>query len=209
MNVEKEGLFWHWLTLRDGSSPPPTPLSFCYFLHLFHPLFSLSAICFSELDRFGQSDSHHCIAVGMNRMRGKTHCHYVVMMRCFLSSCFLSQWMFFSVVSLCLTVSLSRLLLHVLPCLVEYLTLAVVWQRGLKPEQSVAGPVTGAFGMWLCCCPSKMFLIDILRRVGTQELQEETPGDLLLKNKITERRYQFVELDKPPQIIVVSSTSSW
>lgn len=95
-------------------SPPPPP----------SPLFSQSAICFSELDRFGQSDSHHCVAVGMNRTRGETHCHYVVTIRCFFFFFLsLSPWMLLSLVSVCLPVSLSRLLIYVLRCLDEYLTL--------------------------------------------------------------------------------------
>lgn len=68
------------------SQSASSPLSFCYSFCSpppQSPLFSQSAICFSELDRFGQSDSHHCVAVGMNRTRGEAHCHYVVTIHCF------------------------------------------------------------------------------------------------------------------------------
>ena len=54
----------------------------------------------------------------------------------------------------------------------------MVGQRGSKLEQSVVGL------HWYLACGyavhqrSKMFLIDILNRVETQGLTEETPGDL-------------------------------
>lgn len=106
--------------------PPPTPLN---------PPFSLSALCFNELDRFGQSDSRHCTAVGMNSMRGETHRHYVAMIRCFFCSGCSSQ--------LSPSVSYCPVYLH---------------NATLEPVGRVAGQVTVASGMWLRWCHSKLVL---------------------------------------------------
>lgn len=169
----EEGLSWHWLTLRDGSSPP-SPLFFCYSLHT--PFFSLPAVCFNELDRFGQSDSHHCIAVGMNRMRGETHCHYSddTLFPFFLS---LSQWMFLSVVPVYLAVSLSGILLHVPPCLVDCVTLCCGLTKRVETWAKCGR--SGYSGIWhvamLLPLQKSFWLISCTVHQG---FKEETQGDL-------------------------------
>lgn len=131
-------------------------------------------MCFNELGRFGQSDSCHCVAVGMNRMRGETHCHYSdnTLFPFFVS---LWEWMFLSVASVSAAVSFLGILLHVLPCLVECVTfccgltkrvknLSLVWQVRLQQH------------LGLCCYPSKSFWL--IPCTVCHGFKEETQRDL-------------------------------
>lgn len=88
----------------------------------------------------------------------------------------LSQWMFLSVVSVRQAVSLSGLLFLVLPCLVECLTLCCGLTKRVETWAKCGR--SGYTGIWhvAMLLPLQMFLIDILDRVGTQGLKEETPG---------------------------------
>lgn len=86
--------------------------------------------------------------------------------------------MFFSVVSVCLAVLFYRLLLHVLPCLVECLTLCCGLKRRVETRAKCGGSAYSGIWHVAMLLPFKMSLIDIMYRVGTHGFEEETPGDL-------------------------------
>lgn len=168
----RPGIDWHWemdpvCPLAPFYSNPP-PL-----------FFFLPAICFSELDRFGQSDSRHCVAVGVNRMRGETHCHYVVTIRRSFSSC-LFHSKCSSQLSGSVWLSLSAEALITCPALPGWWlpNAAVVWQRGSKPEQSVPGSGNGGIRHvdMLLQIVSDWYL----GQIWTRGITEKTPGDLHL-----------------------------
>lgn len=119
---------------------------------LLDPFSCLPAMCFTELDRLGQSISCHCTAVSMNTMRGtmrgETYCHYLVTMHspppaCLFTVhvplCCLCKSGFFSFQSLML----------VLLCLVEFLTLCCGFSKWVETWLCVPGPVTVSFDMCL------------------------------------------------------------
>lgn len=149
-------------------------------------------------------------------MLGETHCHYVVTIRCFFSSCLFHSECSLTVVSVCLAGCLSFEALIACPALPGWLPNTLLWFDKEGRNLSEVWPV----GLqWHLACgyavaaPKCFWLISWAGQgpKGLKNRPQETSMCTFclysdchaFENTIIERFYQFVDIDKSTQINIV------